>query len=342
MYSRERGASCLGLKRRIVEAGLKLKVILPCALLVASPALAAPYAFTPLPAGFTATALNNLGQVAGQAPVVQLADGSVVVGPALYSNRTVTPLAVGPNAPAARVAGINDAGDLVLVGTSGARSSLFAVFGGVVSGFAVPEAQPGVASVASLNSERQIVGSTLVFATDGTATTQGYVSFGGAYTLLAVPGAGTTRPARINDAGQVVGAYTNSQQINPQGFLYDAGTFTTIDVPGAASTMLNGINDAGEVSGIYTDATGAQHGFTEAGGVFSDVTGPDGAAFLGSSVNNQGQLIGAFAGGGLSYLATPVAAAVPEPGSAALLGGVLALGAAVRRRDKPGHSGHAA
>ena len=74
--------------------------------------------------------------------------------------------------------------------------------------------------------------------------------------------------------------------------------------------------------------------------MFSDVTGPDGTAFLGSSVNNRGQLIGTFAGGGLSYLATPVAAAaVPDPGLAALLGGVLALGAAVRRRNGPGHSG---
>ncbi len=307
-------------------------ILFVAALLAAGPALAVPYTFTPLPTGFTATALNNLGQVAGQAAVGQLPDGSVVVGPKLYSNGTVTPLSMGPYAPMAQVVGINDAGDLVLVGMSGGTSFPFALFGGVVSNIAVPAAQPGVVTVASLNNERQVLGSTLIFVAVGTATTQGYISSGGAYTLFAVPGAVATRPARINDAGQVVGAYLNFQQSNLQGFLYDAGTFTTIDVPGAVSTSLNGINDAGEVSGIYTDAAGAQHGFTEAGGVFSDVTGPDGAAFLGSSVNNQGQLIGTFAGGGLSYLATPTAATgVPEPASLALLGSLVALGAAIRR-----------
>ena len=312
-------------------------ILFAVVLLAAGPALGAPYTFTPLPAGFTATALNNLGQVAGQVGVTFSVGGGASGGPALYANGTVTPLAVGSFPAQDRVVGINDAGDLVATGTLGARDFPFAVFGGVVSSFAFPEQQPGGATVASLNNQRQIVGSTGVFGNGGSFTTQGYVSSSGTSVLLAVPGAQATRPARINDAGQVVGAYyLTSRQTSPQGFLYDAGAFTTIDAPGAASTVLNGINDAGEVSGIYTDAAGVQHGFTEAGGVFSDVTGPDGAPFLGSSVNNQGQLIGTFGGTGLSYLATPAAAAsLPEPASAALLGGFVALGAAVRRRGGP-------
>ena len=315
-------------------------ILFAAALLAAGPALGAPYAFTPLPSGFTATALNNLGQVAGQVPVTYPTGG-----PALYASGTVTPLAVSNTPALDQVVGINDAGDLVLevAGSGRGTTRPFAVFGGVVSGFAFPEPQPGVGTVASLNNERQILGSSTVFATDGSSTRQGYISSGGVYVLLAVPGAQTTLPAHINDAGQVVGTYyLTYQQTNAQGFLYDAGAFTTIDVPGAAATVLNGINDAGEVSGVYTDAAGVQHGFTEAGGVFSDVTGPDGAPFLGSSVNNQGQLIGTFAGNGLSYLATPAAAAsVPEPASLALLGGLVALGAAVRRCKELPHQGRA-
>jgi len=58
------------------------------ALIGAGPALGAPYTFTPLPNGFTAMALNNLGQVAGQAPGT--------IAPALLSGSTVIPLI--PNA----------------------------------------------------------------------------------------------------------------------------------------------------------------------------------------------------------------------------------------------------
>jgi len=84
-----------------------------------------------------------------------------------------------------------------------------------------------------------------------------------------------------------------------------------------------------------------QIGFTDSGGVFSDVAGPDGAAFLPVGLNSAGQLVGTFGGIGLSYMAT-LAAAVPEPGSLALLGSVLVLGAAVRGWGRLGHSGYAA
>ena len=200
-----------------------------------------------------------------------------------------------------------------------------------MAGFGFQDAQAYSASVSDLNNGRQIVGNT-IGVSNGGPSNEGYLSFDGTSALLAVPGAQETQLARINNAGQIVGFYTTPEQDNLQGFLDSAGTFTTIDVPDAVSTSLNGINDVGEVSGVYTDASGAQHGFTEAGGVFSDVTGPDGAAFLGSSINNQGQLIGTFGGSGLSYLATPaVATTVPEPASLALLGSLVALGAALRR-----------
>lgn len=313
-----------------------MRLALALTMLAAGPALAAPYTFAPLPAGFAAAGLNNLGQVSGQQAVALPSGQPNQRVPALYSNGTVTPLNVGSSPTMDTVGGINDAGDFVIFANFGARGQPFAVLGGVVTSIAAPEAQPGTLGVASLNDKRQIVGTTTIFGSNGTSTDQGYVSLGSTYTLFAAPGAQGTRPLSINNAGQVVGSYlpTSSSAGPQQGFLYDSGAITTIDRPGAISTTLNGINDAGEVSGIYADAAGVQHGFTELGGVFADVTGPDGTPFLGSSINNQGQLIGTFGGAGLSYLATPQAtpSPVPEPASAALLGGGLLMLGALRRR----------
>ena len=68
--------------------------------------------------------------------------------------------------------------------------------------------------------------------------------------------------------------------------------------------------------------------------MFTDVTGPGGMPFLPVGVNNQGQLVGMFAGGVVSYLATPQGAstAVPEPGTAALVCSFLVLGTLSRWR----------
>ena len=70
---------------------MKFGMNLACALLATVPALAELQVFTPLPTGSNATALNNLGQVSGE----QLVSERMAVGPELYSNGTVRPLAMG-------------------------------------------------------------------------------------------------------------------------------------------------------------------------------------------------------------------------------------------------------
>ena len=69
------------------------------------------------------------------------------------------------------------------------------------------------------------------------------------FTTIDVPGSFSTLANGINDAGQVVGTYTNSA--GTFGFLESGGSYTTIDVPGATRTEANGINDAGQVVGTY-------------------------------------------------------------------------------------------
>ena len=318
-------------------------VLLAGALLAASPALAAPYTFTPLPAGFTATALNNLGQVAGQVPTGNpVPDGPTYPIPSVFDRGTVTP--IGPLLPSLtpplvssyRVSGINDAGDVAGVHSYARFNDPIVLRAGAFVSTAAPSfnvirSQP---TLTGLNNQGQVIGfNSQEINPQGSSylIENAFISSGNAFVVINTPDDESAIPYAINDRGQVVGTLSVVGQSRSGGFLYDAGEVTAVDVPGAAFTVLNGINDAGEVSGTYTDAAGVQHGFTEAGGVFSDVVGPDGSVFLGGHVNNAGQLIGTFAGGGLSYLATPVdAASVPEPATAALLGGFAALCAVVQ------------
>jgi hypothetical protein len=316
---------------------MKLILSLAFSLLLTSPALAVPYTFTPLPDGFTATALNSVGQIAGQVPC-STCGTAVSLRPALYDRGTITllDLPIPYGSIGIIVNGINDAGDLVAEEHLSHGTVIFAVFDGVITSFAHPGNTP-FNSVTGLNNLREIVGGADVFTpSDFSNIFHGYVSSGTTFTLLDVPGAGGTGANGINDAGQVVGSFALNPEpiVGPldQGFLFDAGTFTTLNKPGAASTSPVAINNAGAIAGTYTDAAGGPHGFTEAAGVFTEITGLDGAAFLPVDLNNLGQLVGTFGGSGPSYLATPTEA-VPEPATAVLLSaGLVALGVLHRRR----------
>ena len=78
------------------------------------------------------------------------------------------------------------------------------------------------------------------------------------FTQLDVPGATLTAARGINDAGQIVGVFTNST--GTHGFLDTGGSFTQIDVPGAIleGTRANGINGAGQIVGFFQNSTGTR------------------------------------------------------------------------------------
>jgi probable HAF family extracellular repeat protein len=84
-------------------------------------------------------------------------------------------------------------------------------------------------------------------------------------TTIDVPGARSTRALGINDAGQVVGGYTDDAMVT-HGYLRRGGTITTIDVPGATRTQFSGINNAGQMVGDYIDSGGVGHGLLWSGG----------------------------------------------------------------------------
>ena len=309
---------------------MKLSIYASYAILAVSPAFSAPYSFTPLPSGFYATSLNNVGAVAGVVfgPIVNSA-------PAVYANGALTIPNVPPsNGFYSTLTGINDAGDLL--GETNNGRSPFTVFDSVVGEVAAPGLTSGGRQVKGLNNSRQIVGSATVF--DGqTSSLVSFVSSGNTYAVVNVPGKAVTNAAGINNFGTVVGNYS-SVLYGPGdegGFVDQGGTFTTFTVPGAVETFPVAINDAMEIVGTYTATDGSSHGFTDMGGVFSDVTGPDGSAFLPVGLNNSGQLVGSFGDAGLNYLAKPATINVPEPAPAGIVAiwfAGLGLGALTRRR----------
>ena len=127
----------------------------------------------------------------------------------------------------------------------------------------------------------------------------GFAYLLGSFLPVNVPGSTSTYVVGINDAGQIIGGYTDSS--GEHGFIYNhdsGGTYITLNDPlsanGLVGTQVNGINDAGQVVGDYADSSGV-HGFLYSGGNYTTLNGPlgtGGARALG--INDEGQIVGNY------------------------------------------------
>jgi hypothetical protein len=120
----------------------------------------------------------------------------------------------------------------------------------------------------------------------------------GRFTPIDVPGAKATNAAKINNRGQIVGAYSNdttdldANGVPRRGFVLDRGRYIRLDFPGARSSQALDINDRGQVSGDYQDADGVFHGYVWERGRFRTVDGPRAGGTAVAGINNRGQLTG--------------------------------------------------
>jgi hypothetical protein len=92
------------------------------------------------------------------------------------------------------------------------------------------------------------------FSNDTAGNSHGYLWRPGSAPLTVdVPGAISTQILGLNNFGQAVGTFTDSQK-NMHGFVYNwrARTFQQVDAPGSTSTVVNGINRQGLIVGFYT------------------------------------------------------------------------------------------
>jgi probable HAF family extracellular repeat protein len=141
----------------------------------------------------------------------------------------------------------------------------------------------------------------------------GFLKVGGTFTTLDAPAvhaptsaAPETSAHGINNSGQVVGTYSDSEFPYYHGFLYAGGTFSIIEAHvrppfgGAAPrTSANGINDAGHIVGSvsFSDRFSQNtvvKGFLDVAGTFSEIKVPDAFQVSASGINNAGQIVGTW------------------------------------------------
>lgn len=90
---------------------------------------------------------------------------------------------------------------------------------------------------------------------------QSFLLSHGEFDYIAVPGSpGATKIAQINNAGDAIGFFEDSNQIF-HGFLLSKGVFSTVDPPGSVLTALAALNPSGQIALFDSDSTGAFHAF---------------------------------------------------------------------------------
>ena len=195
-----------------------------------------------------------------------------------------------------RALGINDSGEIVgdFLGRNGYYHG-FTDVGGKLTQYDAPGGLGNFStSLFGIDNNGDLAG-----AADG----YGFVSIGGTVTTFYGSGTDLTYAYGINDSGEAVGQYFDSNNLS-HGFTWQAGTITEIVYPGAVQTACEGINDAGEITGYYVDSSNNGHGFTLINGVYatSDLQFIEG-------VNDTGSYVGNFLappGVTYGYLATPI------------------------------------
>jgi probable HAF family extracellular repeat protein len=100
----------------------------------------------------------------------------------------------------------------------------------------------------------------------------------------------------INNLGQIVGSTIGTDGLF-HGFLDSGSNVASIDVPGASFTQALGISDTGAIVGYFNsfeiDGLG-NRGFLSSGGSFTTIEVPGSPLTLAAGINTQGQIVGSY------------------------------------------------
>ena len=95
------------------------------------------------------------------------------------------------------------------------------------------------------------------------------------YRIYDVPGADKTFCTGINDAGRIVGDFSDASGANTHGFLLsrDLSTVTQLDVPDSTFTATRAINNHGDIVGTFFGVGTPTQGFLLSHGTFTRSNG---------------------------------------------------------------------
>jgi hypothetical protein len=125
----------------------------------------------------------------------------------------------------------------------------------------------------------------------------GFFATAAGFTEFQFPGAASTEPEGLNDAGDFCGGFSNYfTGVHFESFLSIGGTFTTFRIRDASTSFATDINNAGEVVGLYLDSSFNEHGFFRdaAGRLTAPIDLPGAAGTLLNGLNDQDLIVGSF------------------------------------------------
>jgi probable HAF family extracellular repeat protein len=128
------------------------------------------------------------------------------------------------------------------------------------------------------------------------AASSGFMYSGGTTTIINVPGATETEAFGINNAGQIVGDYSNDGGATRRGFLLSGATYSTFAAPGATTTIPLGINNSGQIVGYAIGPALTTSGFVYSNGAFTSINiiAPPALTWA-YAINDQSQIAGVYA-----------------------------------------------
>lgn len=123
-----------------------------------------------------------------------------------------------------------------------------------------------------------------------TAAVTGFLYKGGKFTDVPGPkGAIASSASAINDAGDIVGDYVDSNSVT-HGFLLKGGKYTTLDPPGSRGTVATGVDKKDNVVMYWANSAGTFSSSLYNGKTYKTINVPNEASSIATDINTGGDV----------------------------------------------------